>query len=98
MLLATAFALFQENRCTTPDREPWISVDERLPACNRKASSQGIEVLIWPAMESGEKTAFFGKRISMKPMFYRYGAPVHGVTHWMALPDAPGDIDRAGGA
>ncbi|MDR8915842.1 DUF551 domain-containing protein [Burkholderia multivorans] len=76
-------------RRTTPDREAWISVDEKLPACDRKAGTMGVEVLIYPAMETGERTAFFGRRISQKPMFYRYGAPVHGVTHWMPLPAAP---------
>ncbi|WP_408581424.1 hypothetical protein [Burkholderia cenocepacia] len=60
-----------------------------MPTCNRKVGSLGVEVLIWPAMESGERTAFFGRRISQKPMFYRYGGPVHGVTHWMSLPAEP---------
>lgn len=67
----------------------WISVDEKLPPCNRKFGSLGVEVMIWPAMESGERTAFFGRRISQTPCFYRYGAPVHGVTHWMPLPEEP---------
>ena len=76
----------------------WTRVDEKLPPYNRKIGSHGVEVLIWPAMESGERTAFFGRRISQKPMFYRYGAPVHGVTHWMPVPDGPNDAARAGGA
>ncbi|KGC02943.1 hypothetical protein DM81_3435 [Burkholderia multivorans] len=75
----------------------WISVDERLPKFDRKAGSFGTEVLIWPPMESGERTAFFGRRVSTKPSFYRYGAPVYGVTHWMPLPDAPADAARAQG-
>lgn len=82
---------------TTLIRETWISIDEKLPTCNRKAGSLGVEVLIYPAMETGERTAFFGRRISQKPTFYRYGAPVHGVTHWMPLPDAPADAARAQG-
>ncbi|MDR8105596.1 DUF551 domain-containing protein [Burkholderia cenocepacia] len=76
-------------RCTTPNREAWINVDEKLPTCDRNAGTLGVEVLIYPAMETGERTAFFGRRISQKPMFYRYGAPVHGVTHWMPLPAEP---------
>ncbi|WP_309601162.1 DUF551 domain-containing protein [Burkholderia multivorans] len=84
-----AWLAWQAARRTTPDREAWISVDEKLPACDRKAGTMGVEVLIYPAMETGERTAFFGRRISQKPMFYRYGAPVHGVTHWMPLPAAP---------
>ncbi|MDN7545062.1 DUF551 domain-containing protein [Burkholderia cenocepacia] len=67
----------------------WIAVDDKLPPYNRKIGSLSVEVLIWPAMESGERTAFFGRRISRKPTFYRYGAPVHGVTHWMPLPTEP---------
>ncbi|MGN8184539.1 DUF551 domain-containing protein [Burkholderia sp. 22088] len=82
---------------TTLIRETWIRIDEKLPTCNRKAGSLGVEVLIYPAMETGERTAFFGRRISQKPTFYRYGAPVHGVTHWMPLPDAPADAARAQG-
>ncbi|EKS9840634.1 DUF551 domain-containing protein [Burkholderia cepacia] len=87
--LNALWAIWQAARRTTPDREAWISVDEKLPTCNRKAGSLGVEVLIYPAMETGERTAFFGRRISRKPMFYRYGAPVHGVTHWMPLPAEP---------
>ncbi|MBR8123268.1 DUF551 domain-containing protein [Burkholderia multivorans] len=75
----------------------WISVDERLPKFDRKAGSFGTEVLIWPPMESGERTAFFGRRVGTKPSFYRYGAPVYGVTHWMPLPDAPAAAARAQG-
>ncbi|WP_446903053.1 DUF551 domain-containing protein [Burkholderia sp. YIM B11467] len=73
----------------------WISVDDQLPPYNRKIGSLGVEVLIWPAMESGERTAFFGRRVSQKPSFYRYGALVHGVTHWMPLPANP-DVAHSG--
>ncbi|MGW4948640.1 DUF551 domain-containing protein, partial [Actinoplanes sp. NPDC004185] len=67
----------------------WISVNEQLPECSRKAGSLGVEALIWPATESGERTAFFGRRISRTPSFYRYRALVHRVTHWMPLPGKP---------
>ncbi|MPV69423.1 DUF551 domain-containing protein [Burkholderia sp. BE17] len=87
---ALELAAYVAARRTTPNSEAWISVDEKLPTFNRKAGSLGVEVLIYPAMETGERTAFFGRRISQKPMFYRYGAPVHGVTHWMRLPEKPG--------
>ncbi|MFA8336343.1 DUF551 domain-containing protein [Burkholderia cenocepacia] len=86
---ALELAAYVAARRTMPDREAWISVDNELPTCDRKAGSLGVEVLIYPAMETGERTAFFGRRISQKPMFYRYGAPVHGVTHWMPIPHAP---------
>ncbi|MDF3115828.1 DUF551 domain-containing protein [Burkholderia semiarida] len=86
---ALELAAYVASSLATPDREAWISVDEKLPTCNRKAGTLGVEVLIYPAMQTGERTAFFGRRISQKPTFYRYGAPVHGVTHWMPLPDEP---------
>ncbi|WP_322067965.1 DUF551 domain-containing protein [Burkholderia cenocepacia] len=86
---ALELAAYVAARRTASDREAWITVEERLPICNRKAGSLGVEVLIYPAMETGERTAFFGRRISQKPTFYRYGAPVHGVTHWMPLPAEP---------
>ncbi|MBU9293055.1 DUF551 domain-containing protein [Burkholderia multivorans] len=75
----------------------WISVGDRLPKFERKAGSMGTEVLIWPPMESGERTAFFGRRISTKPSFYRYGAAVHGVTHWMPIPAPPVGATRPRG-
>ncbi|MDS0850084.1 DUF551 domain-containing protein [Burkholderia cenocepacia] len=86
---ALELAAYVAGRRTASDREAWITVEERLPTCNRKAGSLGVEVLIYPAMETGERTAFFGRRISQKPTFYRYGAPVQGVTHWMPLPAEP---------
>ncbi|MCA7953902.1 DUF551 domain-containing protein [Burkholderia seminalis] len=94
---ALELAAYVAAHRTAPDMEAWISVDQKLPTCNREAGSLGVEVLIYPAMETGERTAFFGRRISQKPTFYRYGAPVHGVTHWMPLPDAPANAARAQG-
>ncbi|WP_179949411.1 DUF551 domain-containing protein [Burkholderia sp. MSMB1078WGS] len=86
---ALELAAYVAANSTTPNGNAWISVDEKLPICNRKAGSLGVEVLIYPAMETGERIAFFGRQISQKPTFYRYGAPVHDVTHWMPLPDEP---------
>lgn len=67
----------------------WISVEDRLPACSKKAGSLGVEVIVYPQPEKGESTAFFGCRLTDEPDFYKYGARVYGVTHWMPLPAAP---------
>lgn len=69
--------------------DAWISVDERLPECSRKAGSLGVEVIVYPKPEKGESAAFFGCRITDEPDFYKYGSRVAGVTHWMPLPQAP---------
>jgi len=68
----------------------WISVEDQLPKCPRKAGSPGVEVLIHPR-HVGEVTAFYGRRVTSQPNFYRYGALVNGVTHWMPLPAVPSD-------
>lgn len=70
----------------------WISVDDRLPACNMKPDSFGVEVLVYPPTSGGERTAFYGRRISKKPCFYRYGAPITPHPNfWMPLPEPPKD-------
>lgn len=66
----------------------WISVDERLPKCSRKPDSLGVEVLIWPPHEDGSRTAFYGRRQSTNPNFYKYGALLGHVQFW-AYPPAP---------
>lgn len=67
----------------------WISVDERLPECDMRPDSLGVEVIVYPKPEKGESTAFFGCRITAQPDFYKYGNRIGGVTHWMPLPAAP---------
>lgn len=67
----------------------WVSVEERLPECDMKAGSLGVEVIVYPKPEKGESTAFFGCRLTNEPDFYKYGSRVGGVTHWMPLPPAP---------
>jgi hypothetical protein len=67
----------------------WIDVKKRKPKCSLKPGSLGVEVIIWPRCANGEATAFYGRRCTDKPTFYRYGAVIHGVTHWMELPEPP---------
>lgn len=67
----------------------WISVADRLPKCPRQPGAMGVEVLVYPRAAGGEATAFYGRRVTAEPMFYRYGAVVCNVTHWMPLPAAP---------
>lgn len=79
------------------DAQQWISVDERLPECSSKDGSLGVEVIIWPRIEGGrEQTAFFGRRVTADPWFYKYGETLH-VTHWLPLPAAPHAAEQASG-
>lgn len=72
----------------------WISVDDRLPKHNKKIYSEGVEVLVWPRPNSatGVSTAFYGRRINAISSFYKYGAVIDGITHWMPLPEPPEDM------
>jgi len=67
----------------------WISVSDQLPKYSRELDSLGVEVLIWPHTGHGEATAFYGRRLGSRARFYRYGAEVHGVTHWAPIPAGP---------
>lgn len=74
----------------------WISVKERLPECDRRPDTFGIQVLVWPrdTLKEGYSeaaTAFYGTRYgaASKPVFYMYGRVLSGITHWMPLPDPP---------
>ena len=71
----------------------WISVSERLPECSSKKDSLGVEVLILPRLDEYGATAFFGRRVTNKPCFYKYGA-VLDVTHWQPLPKIPKGADH----
>jgi hypothetical protein len=75
-------------------RDAWISVVERLPKCSRTKGSMSVEVLVWPLTESGEATAFYGRRVTDTPAFYRYGAVINHVTHWQPLPAPPAALSQ----
>lgn len=84
------------------DKPQWISVDERLPKCNKKPNSFGAQVLIWPHsksdMQSDMSIAFYGCRQTDDPNFYLFGRVLYEVTHWMPLPDGPAAMAAAEGA
>ena len=66
----------------------WIPVSKRPPAKGQRMNALGVEVLIWPRF-GGDATAYYGKRFSIEANFYKYGALILGVTHWMPLPKGP---------
>ena len=67
----------------------WISVQDELPKCSKKPESFGVEVLIWPPHEDGSRTAFYGRRQSREPNFYKYGALLGHVEFWRYPPPPP---------
>lgn len=73
----------------------WRSTSQDLPKCSREPDSHGVQVLIWPHYDSGDGVAvspiaFYGRRVTDRPMFYLYGALLHPQpTHWAPLPDGP---------
>lgn len=64
----------------------WILASKEKPPCSNDPDALGPEVLVWPRADGA--TAFYGRRATGKPEFYRFGAVVH-VTHWMPLPYPP---------
>ena len=73
----------------TAQAEGWISVKTGLPKCSKKSGSLGVEVLIWPPHEDGSRTAFYGRRQSCEPNFYKYGALLGHVEFWRYPPHPP---------
>ena len=75
----------------------WIknTASGKKPLCNMKRDSHGVQVLVWPHVQSGDgysasPTAFYGCRQTPEPLFYLYGAVLEPQpTHWMPLPAAP---------
>lgn len=66
----------------------WTHVDSAEPSHNKRNESFGTEYFVHPS-QPGERTAFYGRRLGGKAKWYRHGAPVTGVTHYMPLPAAP---------
>ena len=72
----------------------WIKVREAKPPCSRDKDALGTPVLIWPRNPQPEQGgvdghAYYGRRATGLPRFYKYGAVIYGVTHWMPLPEGP---------
>ena len=73
---------------TDTAKDGWIAMSKRPPAKGQRSNALGLEVLIWPRF-GGDATAYYGKRFSIEANFYKYGALILGVTHWMPLPKGP---------
>lgn len=68
----------------------WFPVTGKKPLCSRDPDSLGTEVLVWPRdLPDIGATVFYGRRATGKPEFYKYGAVVHGITHYAYLPEGP---------
>ena len=77
----------------------WIKIKKRNPPCSRDKNGLGTPVLIWPRnpqLEQGgvDGHAYYGRRVTGRPTFYKYGAEIHGITHWMPLPEGPEGSDE----
>ena len=74
--------------------DKWLAVEMVKPECARDPNALGTPVLIWPLnpqrdMQGVDGHAYYGRRATGKPAFYKYGAQIHGVTHWMPMPKPP---------
>lgn len=67
----------------------WTNTADGLPKCSHKPDSLGVEVLIWPPHEDGSRTAFYGRRQTREPNFYKYGAVLNNVQFWQYAPTPP---------
>ena len=73
----------------------WIDVTVEKPKCKRRPDDVGVPVLIWPRDPMGSEQygidghAYYGRRATGKPAFYKHGAEIRGVTHWAHMPDGP---------
>jgi len=73
----------------------WLKVGMVKPRCPRDPDALGEPVLIWPRNPQGEEHsgvdghAYYGRRATGRPAFYKHGAEIRGVTHWMPMPKGP---------
>lgn len=70
----------------------WLDVNSVLPPCSRDENALGTPVLIWPRNPDNNDIdghAYYGRRATGRPAFYKHGARIHGVTHWMPMPKGP---------
>ena len=73
----------------------WISAKKMLPrltSAERKPSSFGRQVLIYPPIQepgcADQHTAFYGCRLTDEPAFYLHGRVID-VEWWQPLPEPP---------
>ena len=59
-----------------------FDINKKKPECNMREGSDGIEVFVKPY---SEETAFYGKKYSRLPCFYKHGEKLTGITHWEYL-------------
>ena len=74
----------------------WLKVEMVKPECPRDPDAFGAPVLIWPRNPHGNNSGidghcYYGRRATGKPAFYKYGAEILGVTHWMPMPNEPNE-------
>lgn len=84
-LTARLEELEQAGRRTTPDREAWISVDERMPDENSVVLVAG-----WCfGRPKGERFVVIARRDGATFLNEETGDDLFPITHWMPLPAAP---------
>ena len=74
-----------EGRRTTPDREAWISVDDRLPD-----DDSVVLISLWAyGKPDGERVIMIARFMNAEFLNEETGEEVYRPTHWMPLPTAP---------
>ena len=75
----------------------WIPIAKKKPPCKRDPEAFGTPVLIWPREPDPigsmgiDGHCYYGRRATGNPAFYKYGAEIRGITHWMPMPTGPKD-------
>lgn len=83
---------YQAGRRTTPDREAWISVDERLPD-----DDSVVLVSIWAYNKpDGERIILIARFIRAEFLNEETGDEMYRPTHWMPLPSTPTAASKSG--
>lgn len=75
-------------------KDGWIDVNVMKPSCPRDPDALSTPVLIWPRNPDRERQgvdghAYYGRRATGKPAFYKYGVEIHGIKYWMLMPKGP---------
>jgi hypothetical protein len=74
----------------------WCNAVTNKPKCSDDPDDLGVPVLIWPRNPEGQEQSgidghcYYGRRATgNRAVFYKHGAIIHGVTHWMCMPIGP---------